>query len=251
MGFVTFTTGETLMMQMTRREMLHKAGVGAAALALAPLGSLQAQDGGAYKLPPLPYAYDALEPSIDKETMTIHHDRHHKAYVDNLNKVIAKYPDLAKLPIDELMRNYKKVPEGPDRTAVINNGGGHANHSLFWEVMTSPKGMAKPDGGLAEAIKDTFGGLEKFQATTKALALGQFGSGWAWLVVEKGKLKAVNLPNQVTPLMAGQTPILGVDVWEHAYYLKYKNLRGDYVDAWWKVVNWPAVGKRYAAAMKG
>jgi Fe-Mn family superoxide dismutase len=237
------------MLTMTRREMLHVAGAGAAALVLAPSGLLTAQDKvEGFTLPKLPYAYDALEPSIDKETMTIHHDKHHQAYINNLNKALAKHPDLLKKPIEELVADYKKAPEDV-RTAIINNGGGHANHTLFWEIM-GPKGGGKPSGSLAKAIDDTFGTLEKFQAEMKAKALGQFGSGWAWLVVEKGKLKAINLPNQISPLMEGQTPLMGIDVWEHAYYLKYRNLRDAYVDAWWKVVNWPEVQKRYEKAVK-
>ncbi len=235
---------------MTRRHMLHASAASAAALALAPWAA-QAQDKmeAGFKLPPLPYKPDALEKAIDKETMTIHHDKHHQAYVTNLNAALAKHPEFLKMPIDELMRNYKKVPDEV-RTAVINNGGGHANHSLFWEIM-SPKGGGKPAGTLAKAIDSTFTDFEGFQKAFKQLALTQFGSGWAWLVVEKGKLKALNLPNQITPLMEGHTPILGVDVWEHAYYLRYQNRRPEYVDAWWNVVNWPGVQERFDKAMKG
>jgi Fe-Mn family superoxide dismutase len=233
---------------MNRREMLQTAGAGAAALVLGPWSAAHAAEGDGFTVPKLPYDYDALEPSIDKQTMMIHHDKHHQAYVDNLNKALAKHPDLMKKPVEELLRDYKKVPEDV-RTAVINNGGGHANHTLFWEIM-GPKGGGKPSGALAKAIDETFTSFEKLQAELKAKGLGQFGSGWAWLVVEKGKLKAINLPNQISPLMEGQTPILGIDVWEHAYYLKYQNKRADYIDAWWKVANWPAIEKRYDKAMK-
>jgi len=203
----------------------------------------------AFSLPNLPYPPDALEPSIDKTTMEIHHGRHHKTYVDNLNKALEGHADLQSKSIEDLMRNLNSVPEAV-RTAVRNNGGGHANHSLFWEIM-GPKAGGAPSGDLAAAINSTFGGFDQFKAKVKENALGQFGSGWSWLAVGKdGKLLALKTPNQDTPLMEGHTPILGVDVWEHAYYLKYQNKRADYLDAWWNVVNWKAVGERFAKVKK-
>jgi superoxide dismutase, Fe-Mn family len=203
----------------------------------------------AFSLPNLPYPADALEPSIDKTTMEIHHGRHHKTYVDNLNKALEAHADLQAKSIEDLMRNLNSVPENV-RTAVRNNGGGHANHSLFWEIM-GPKAGGAPSGDLAAAINSTFGGFDQFKAKVKENALGQFGSGWSWLAVGKdGKLLALKTPNQDTPLMEGHTPLLGVDVWEHAYYLKYQNKRADYVDAWWNVVNWKAVADRFAKVKK-
>lgn len=201
----------------------------------------------AYELPPLPYDYNALEPHIDEMTMRIHHDRHHATYVNNVNQALEPYPDLAALPIEELMRNLDRVPENI-RTTVRNNGGGHANHSLFWVIM-SPQGGGQPSGELAEAINRTFGSFENFKQQLTQAALTRFGSGWAWLSVDaNGNLVVESTPNQDTPLMEGRTPILGVDVWEHAYYLKYQNRRNEYVAAWWNVVNWPEVERRYAAA---
>jgi Fe-Mn family superoxide dismutase len=203
----------------------------------------------AFTLPPLPYPADALEPSIDKTTMEIHHGRHHKAYVDNLNKALEAAPDLQAKSIEDLLRGFKTVPANV-QVAVRNNGGGHANHSMFWEIM-GPKAGGAPSGDLAQAIDSTFGGFDAFKAKIKENALGQFGSGWSWLVVgSDGKLQAVKSANQDSPLMDGQTPILGIDVWEHAYYLKYQNKRPDYVDAWWNVVNWNAVAQRFAKAKK-
>ena len=201
----------------------------------------------AYELPPLPYPYNALEPHIDEMTMRIHHDAHHATYVNNVNQALANYPDLAALPIEELMRNLDRVPENI-RTTVRNNGGGHANHSLFWVIM-SPNGGGQPGGELAEAINRTFGSFDNFKQQLTQAALTRFGSGWAWLSVDaNGNLVVESTPNQDTPLMEGRTPILGVDVWEHAYYLKYQNRRNEYVAAWWNVVNWPEVERRYAAA---
>ena len=200
----------------------------------------------AFTLGPLPYPADALEKSIDKMTMEIHHGKHHKAYVDNLNAALEGHADLLNKPIDQLMRDIAKVPENI-RQKVINNGGGHANHSMFWEIM-EPSGGSEPTGALAAAIKATFTDFSNFKAKIKEKGLGQFGSGWSWLVSSGGKLEIVSTPNQDNPLMKGQTPILGVDVWEHAYYLRYQNKRADYLDAWWNVVNWDAVGKRFAAA---
>lgn len=206
------------------------------------------EDAMAHTLPPLPYPNNALEPSIDALTMEIHHDRHHKAYVDNLNKALEGQADLASKPIDQLLRGISSVPE-KIRQAVINNGGGHANHSMFWEIM-GPKAGGEPTGPLGDAIKQTFGDFATFKQKVKEAAVGRFGSGWAWLVMADGKLQVLNTLNQDSPLMQGQHPILGIDVWEHAYYLKYQNKRPDYVDAWWNVVNWSAVAKRYADAKK-
>jgi Fe-Mn family superoxide dismutase len=200
-----------------------------------------------HTLPPLPYAHDALEPAIDKMTMEIHHGRHHKTYVDNLNKALEAAPDLAGKSIDDLVRNLASVPEAI-RNAVRNNGGGHANHTLFWEIMGPGAGGA-PAGDLADAINSTFGGFDPFKAKIKEAALGRFGSGWAWLVHgSDGKLHVLSTANQDSPLTDGHTPLLGVDVWEHAYYLKYQNKRADYVDAWWNVVNWGKVAEKFAAA---
>jgi Fe-Mn family superoxide dismutase len=203
----------------------------------------------AYTLPPLPYPADALEPSIDKTTMEIHHDRHHKTYVDNLNKALESQAALASKPIEQLLRDIGQVPEGI-RTAVRNNGGGHANHSMFWEVMAKGAG-GKPSGPLADDLTKTFGDFSAFQAKLKEAALGRFGSGWAWLVLADGQLKILSTANQDSPYMDGQSPILGLDVWEHAYYLKYQNKRADYVDAWWNVVNWNAITQRYSSAKAG
>lgn len=199
-----------------------------------------------YKLPDLPYAYDALEPYIDEETMKLHHDKHHNTYVENTNKALEGHEDLQKLSIEELVAKLDEVPEDI-RTAVRNNGGGHANHSLFWEIL-SPNGGDEPTGELADAINEAFGSFEDFKAELKKAATGQFGSGWGWLVVDNGDLKVTNTPNQDSPLTNGQTPILGIDVWEHAYYLNYQNKRPDYVDAFWKVVNWDEVARRYEEA---
>jgi superoxide dismutase, Fe-Mn family len=200
----------------------------------------------AFTLPPLPYPADALEAAIDKMTMEIHHDRHHKAYVDNLNAALEGHAALASKPIEQLLHEIHSVPEAI-RQKVINNGGGHANHTMFWEIM-GPKGGGDPSGPLGDAIKATFTDFANFKAKIKEAALGRFGSGWAWLVVSGGKLAIESTLNQDSPLMTGKTPILGVDVWEHAYYLRYQNKRADYVEAWWKVVDWSAVGKRFATA---
>lgn len=200
----------------------------------------------AYELPPLPYAYNALEPHIDARTMEIHHTKHHQAYINNVNKALEKYPDLAKKPIDDLMRALPGVPEDV-RTAVRNNGGGHANHSLFWTIL-APNAGGTPTGELAEAIKGKFGSFDNFKTEFNNAAATRFGSGWAWLSVDHGMLKVESTPNQDTPLSEGRTPILGLDVWEHAYYLHYQNRRPDYIAAFWSVVNWPEVAKRFAAA---
>ena len=199
-----------------------------------------------YKLPDLPYAYDALEPYIDEETMKLHHDKHHNAYVEKTNKALEGHDDLQNLSIEELVTKLDEVPEDI-RTTVRNNGGGHVNHSLFWEVL-SPNGGGEPTGELADAINESFGSFDDFKSELETAATGQFGSGWGWLVVENGELKVVNTPNQDSPLTDGQTPILGVDVWEHAYYLNYQNKRPAYVDAFWEVVNWDEVARRYEEA---
>jgi Fe-Mn family superoxide dismutase len=191
----------------------------------------------------LPYANDALEPHIDARTMEIHHTKHHQAYVNNLNAAIEKAPELASKSLDDLMRGINSVPEAV-RTAVRNNGGGHWNHSLFWQLMGPGKG-GEPTGKLADAIKSAFGDFNKFKEQFAAAGAGRFGSGWAWLVNDGGKLSITSTPNQDNPLMEGKTAILGLDVWEHAYYLKYQNRRPDYITAWWNVVNWDAVADRY------
>jgi Fe-Mn family superoxide dismutase len=197
----------------------------------------------AFTLPALPYAYDALEPHIDARTMEIHHTKHHQAYVNNLNAAIEKAPELQGKSLDDLMRGINSVPEAV-RTAVRNNGGGHWNHSMFWELMSPGKG-GEPSGGLADAIKQSFGDFNKFKEQFAAAAAGRFGSGWAWLVNDGGKLSITSTPNQDNPLMDGRRAILGLDVWEHAYYLKYQNRRPEYVTAWWNVVNWDAVAARF------
>ncbi len=203
----------------------------------------------AYELPPLPYPKDALEPHIDAQTMEIHHGKHHNAYVTNVNKAIAGKPDLEKKSVEELISNLNAVPEDI-RNAVRNNGGGHANHSLFWKLM-SPKGGGAPIGRVADDVKAAFGSLEAFKEKFEAAGVGRFGSGWAWLIVNKaGKLEIVSTANQDSPIMDGNKPILGCDVWEHAYYLKYQNRRPDYLKAWWNVVNWAEAEKNYAAALK-
>lgn len=200
----------------------------------------------AHELPALPYAYDALEPHIDKETMNIHHTKHHNTYVTNLNNAIKGHADLENKSVEELISNLDAVPE-EIRTAVRNNGGGHANHTLFWQIM-SPNGGGEPTGELAEAINKKFGSFAQFKEEFKKAAAGRFGSGWAWLVVNNGELEITSTPNQDSPLMEGKTPILGIDVWEHAYYLKYQNRRPDYIEAFFNVINWDEVAKRYSAA---
>lgn len=201
-------------------------------------------------LPDLPYPYDALEPHIDKMTMEIHHQKHHGAYLTNLKAALEKYPDWAAKPFEEILGNISRLPEDI-RTAVRNNGGGHWNHSFFWPLLT-PKSTGKPVGELAKAIDQTFGGFEAFQEKFSAAAMGRFGSGWAWLVWRDGKLEIGSTPNQDNPLMdiseLRGKPILGLDVWEHAYYLKYQNRRADYIKAWWNVINWEEAEKHYLAA---
>ena len=202
----------------------------------------------AYELPDLPYAYDALEPHIDARTMEIHHSKHHNAYVTNLNAALEGHDDLANQSIESLITNLDSVPEDI-RTAVQNNGGGHANHSLFWTIM-SPNGGGGPTGAVAEAIVADLGGVEAAKEQFVTAATTRFGSGWAWLVVKDGKLDILSTANQDNPIMTGDgTPILGLDVWEHAYYLKYQNLRPDYIEAWTNTINWDEVNRRYEAAL--
>ena len=199
----------------------------------------------AFEVPALPYAYDALEPNIDEATMQIHHDKHHQAYVDKLNAAV-EGTDAANMSIEELVTGISSLPseiQGP----VRNNGGGHLNHSLFWESM-SPDGGGAPEGDLAAAIDDAFGSFDVFKETFEAAGVGQFGSGWAWLVADGGSVAVVSTPNQDSPLTDGKTPLLGNDVWEHAYYLNYQNRRPDYLKAWWNTVDWSVVAARYAAA---
>ncbi len=201
----------------------------------------------AHELPPLPYAHDALEPHVDTQTMQIHHGKHHAAYVANLNKALESAPDLQGKSAEELIKNLAAMPDAI-RGAVRNNGGGHVNHTMFWSLM-APNAGGAPTGALADAITAAFGSFDDFKAKFEAAGVGRFGSGWAWLVVDKdGKVAITSTPNQDNPMMEGQTAILGVDVWEHAYYLKYQNRRADYLKAWWNVVNWNAVAKLYAAA---
>lgn len=203
----------------------------------------------AHELPPLPYSYDALEPHIDARTMEIHHGKHHAAYVNNVNKLLEGHPNLAAKPIEQLLRDITQVPEDI-RQAVINNGGGHANHSLFWQIMGPGRG-GHPTGALADEIANTFGSFEQFQRQFSEAALTRFGSGWAWLGFdENGKLHVGSTANQDSPYLSGHQPILALDVWEHAYYLKYQNRRADYVAAWWNTVNWEKVAEFYAAARR-
>ena len=200
----------------------------------------------AHSVPPLPYPYNALEPHVDEQTMQIHHDKHHAAYVNNLNTALEQAPDLQGKSVEELIANLDSVPEGI-RTAVRNNGGGHANHTMFWEIM-GPNAGGQPTGALADAINEAFGSLDGFKEQFAKAATTRFGSGWAWLISNGGRLEITSTANQDSPLMEGKTPILGLDVWEHAYYLKYQNRRPDYITAWWNVVNWDAVSQRYSQA---
>jgi len=199
----------------------------------------------AFSVPPLPYAYDALEPSIDKATMEFHHDKHHQAYVDNANAAL-QGTDLADAPVEEVLTSLSSLPSDK-QAAVKNNAGGHYNHSLFWEIMGPDRG-GEPEGELAAAIDSAFGSFADFKAQVKEAGVKRFGSGWSWLVHDGSGLAVTSTANQDSPISEGKTPLLGVDVWEHAYYLKYQNRRPDYIDAWWNVVNWPAVAQRFAAA---
>jgi Fe-Mn family superoxide dismutase len=196
----------------------------------------------AHSLPPLPYPSDALEPHIDKQTMEIHHGKHHNAYVTNLNAALEKHPDLQSKSVEDLIKGINSVPEDV-RTAVRNNGGGHWNHSMFWQIM-GPKTGGPPSGAIAEAINSSFGSFDKLKEEFKKAAVGRFGSGWAWVVSSGNKLTIESTPNQDSPVMEGKKAVFGIDVWEHAYYLKYQNRRPDYIDAWWNVVNWAEINKR-------
>lgn len=235
------------MNEISRRQAIKTTALAAAAVAAAP--SVFAQPAptpppaAAFTLPPLPYAADALEPFIDAQTMTIHHDRHHKAYVDNLNKAVAEFPELAGKSIEELLKELYRVPE-KIRTAVRNHGGGHYNHSLFWQMMK--KGGGEPSPELVQALTKSFGAYSLFKQQFTEAATKIFGSGWAWLVLDGKALKIETTPNQDTPLSAGKQVLLGLDVWEHAYYLKFQNKRADYITSWWNVVNWDFVAARYA-----
>ena len=199
----------------------------------------------AFELPQLPYAYEALEPHFDKETMNIHHTKHHNTYVTNLNAALQGHDELLNKSVEEVIADLDAVPESA-RTAVRNNGGGHANHSFFWTIL-SPNGGGEPTGELADAINAKFGSFEKFKEAFAAAGATRFGSGWAWLVLNNGELEMMSTPNQDSPIMEGKTPLVGLDVWEHAYYLKYQNRRPDYIAAFWNVINWDEVAKRYAA----
>ncbi len=246
--------------QLSRREILVGSAAAVAAsyassvaFAQAPAAATAAPAppaAGAFALPPLPYAFDALEPYIDAQTMQIHHDKHHAGYVAKLNDAVAGHPELAGKSVEELVANLAAVPEAV-RTAVRNNGGGHANHSLFWQVM-APKAGGKPMGELAAAVDKSFGSWDKFAEGFTKAALGVFGSGWAWLAMAPDKGLAIeSSPNQDSPWMAGKTPLFGIDVWEHAYYLKYQNRRADYIAAWMNVLHWDLISARYAKLVKG
>jgi len=198
-----------------------------------------------HTLPPLPYPSDALEPYIDKQTMEIHHGKHHQAYVTNLNAALEKHPELQSKSVEELLKGINSVPEDI-RTAVRNNGGGHVNHTMFWQIM-GPKAGGQPSGAIGDAIKSAFGSFDKLKEEFKKAAVGRFGSGWAWLIDNGGRLSIESTANQDSPLMENKKYVMGLDVWEHAYYLKYQNRRPDYIDAWWNVVNWEAVNKRLQA----
>ncbi len=200
-----------------------------------------------FSLPPLPYPADALEPTIDKTTMEIHHGKHHNAYLTNLNKALEGHAALASKSVEELLVNNCAAAPENIRTAVRNNAGGHINHTMFWQIM-APKAGGAPKGKLADALKSTFGSFDTFKEKLTAAGMGRFGSGWAWLVAHAGKLDIISTANQDSPVMEGQYPVMGVDVWEHAYYLKYQNRRNEYLAAWWNVVNWPEIEKRFGAA---
>jgi len=203
----------------------------------------------AYQLPPLPYDYNALEPYIDTQTMQLHHDKHHQTYVTNLNNAVQGNDQLSAMSVDDLLRNISQVPDSI-RTAVQNNGGGHSNHSMFWSIM-KPNGGGEPTGDLASAIQQAFGTFDAFKTAFNDAGTKRFGSGWAWLVLDNGALKVISTANQDSPLMSGMYPVMGNDVWEHAYYLKYQNRRPEYLNAWWNVVNWDEVARRYAQGRGG
>ena len=202
----------------------------------------------AFEVPPLPYDYNALEPHIDEQTMRVHHDKHHQAYVDNANKAL-EGTEWSDRSVDDVLQNLGSIPEDR-RAAARNNAGGHYNHTLFWEIM-GPGGGGAPSGSIAAAIESTFGGVEQLKEQVNDAGVKRFGSGWTWLVLDGGELTVISTPNQDSPLMEGKTPVLGIDVWEHAYYLKYQNKRADYVDAWWNTVNWKGVEERLAKAKAG
>jgi Fe-Mn family superoxide dismutase len=238
------------MQHPSRRDFLGTAGLVAGGLALSPLGALRAAEKPkGFTLPPLPYPFDALEDAIDARTMEIHHDKHHAAYVKNLNDALKDHPEFLSMSIEDLMRNVQKVPE-PIRPKVINNGGGHLNHSMFWLMMAPRDKRGEPGGELLKAIESDLGGGDKFKQEMTAKAVGRFGSGWAWLTYGGGKLHVIDTLNQNCPYLEGQEPLLGVDVWEHAYYLRYQNRRPEYVQNWWKVVNWNDVAERFNEAKK-
>jgi Fe-Mn family superoxide dismutase len=226
----------------TTRNLLLAAALGLAAQTI----SAQEAPTGPYTLPPLPDLPEALEPHIDSETMRIHHSKHHQAYITNANKLLADQPELSELSPEDLLKNLDRAPESI-RAGLRNNVGGHLNHSEFW-LMMSPDGGGEPSGELAQAIDSTFGSFEEFKKQFTDAAMKRFGSGWAWLVMKNGKLSILSTPNQDPPLLEGYTTLLGLDVWEHAYYLKYQNRRADYASAWWNVVNWPRVAELYAQA---
>ncbi len=241
-------------MTLKRRHFLYLLGVGASTFALEGCAladnSKIAQGGsGDIKLPPLPYDYNALEPHIDAKTMTFHHDKHHAGYVKNLNTALGKYPQLKQQTVEQLLGNLNSVPEDI-RNTIRNNGGGHVNHSMFWEIM-KPNGGGEPNGAIANAIKDNFGSFNDMKNQFNEAGGKRFGSGWAWLVFNKdGKLEVMSTANQDSPFSEGQYPIMGNDVWEHAYYLNYQNRRKDYLEAWWNTINWDEVNTRFEAAKK-
>ncbi|MGV2829998.1 superoxide dismutase [Myxosarcina sp. GI1(2024)] len=238
-------------MTLNRRNFLFLLGASGVATALGTFPQLalaQNEPNGPFELPPLPYDYNALEPYIDAETMMFHHDKHHAGYTKNLNKAVSKYPELASKSAEDILREIDSVPEDV-ATTIRNNGGGYVNHKMFWEIM-SPNGGGEPTGAIAEPINENFGSFEAFKEEFNQAGSNQFGSGWAWLVLDNNnQLKVINTPNQDSPLMQGMYPIMGNDVWEHAYYLKYRNNRGEYLENWWNVVNWDEVNRRYQGAI--
>lgn len=243
-------------MSLDRRHFLFLLGASVGAFALdshasaeiAPISQATPTSNTVYSVPPLPYAYDALEPHIDQATMQFHHDKHHAAYVKNLNAALDKHPELKSKTVEEMLRNLNSVPTDI-RKMVRNNGGGHVNHSMFWQIM-KPLGGGEPTGAIAAAINQSFGSFAAFKKQFNEAGAGRFGSGWVWLVRNNGKLEITTTANQDSPLSEGKYPIMGNDVWEHAYYLKYQNRRADYLDAWWNVLNWDEINKRFAAASK-
>jgi superoxide dismutase, Fe-Mn family len=233
-----------------RRGFLRSAAVAVGALPLSPLSAVAADEPVGFTLPILPYAYDALEPYIDKLTMEIHHDKHHATYVKNLNDLLKDRSDLLKMSITDLMHAIAIIPE-QIRQGVINNGGGHLNHTLFWQMMAPPGKIVEPRGDLLKVLEGSFGSLARFRATFTDAAMKRFGSGWAWLTARAGKLEVISSSNQDPPALTGHEPLLGIDVWEHAYYLKYQDRRADYIKAWWNVVNWDYVAERYHRTKSG